>query len=259
MATDNNFGFLAKQLAQSEFPGSVAIDVDGGCYLLGSAFHAVIWDVTAVDDAETFITVGMQAAEEQSLEWGSTILLTTSGMEKTQAFKDLTEALFVYSFPDTVTAANGLPAPNLIQAIGKPLFKGQTKGIEICVANVADENFAGLLAPATPEESVRFSGFSPAIMNSTVELHVANAGGKPVGVVACMSTGLVCRVVHVWVEPDQRRKGLAQSLVAKAYASSQERGELLFTCWASPKGTLRYFLSKLGFEEQVRAHYFVAE
>ncbi len=259
MAVDNNFGFLAKQLALSEFPGRAATDITGGCQLSGSAFHTAIWDPTAIDNAEAFITQGLDAAKEHGLAWQSTLVMTSPGMEKTQAFKELTEALFVYGFPDAENATGGLPAPSIIQAIGKPVFKGPAKGIEINPAQPESAELAGLVSAAQPEESVLFEGFDPLASKDNLDLLVATADGKPVGILGCISSGVVCRAVHIWVEPDMRRKGIGQSLVAQAYENSQGRSELLFTCWASPKGTLRYFLSKLGFEEQVRAHYFVAE
>ncbi len=40
---------------------------------------------------------------------------------------------------------------------------------------------------------------------------------------------------------------------------SSKQGELLFTCWSSRKGTLRYALSELGFETQLIARFHVAE
>lgn len=259
MDTSANFGFLAKQLALSEFAATAEEDFPGGCFFSGKAFNAAVWDPTALGDPEDFINKGLEAAKAIDLTWQTTLLISTPAMEKTVAFKELADALFVYGFPDASTTPSGLVVPSLVQVMGQPALKPKPDGTTIQAIELSDAKFASLLAPTTPEEAVCFANLNPGSAEGKLELLGAEVQGKPVGVVACRIGSIASRVVHLWVEPDMRRKGIAQALVAQAFSNAQERGELVFACWASAKGTLRYFLSKLGFEEQVRAHYFVAE
>lgn len=259
MDSSANFGFLAKQLALSEFVATAEEDLPGGCFFSGNTFNAAIWDPFALGDPEDFINKGLEAAKAIDLAWETTLLLSTPAMEETAAFKELADALFVYGFPDASTTPSGLVVPSLVQVMGQPALKPTPAGTTIKAIELGDTMFASLLALATPEETVSFANLGPTADGGKLELLGAEVQSKPVGLVACRIGSIASRVVHLWVEPDLRRKGIGQSLIGQALANSQERGELVFACWASAKGTLRYFLSKLGFEEQVRAHYFVAE
>ena len=254
-----NFGFLAKHLALSEFAATAEEDCPGGCFLSGQVFNAAVWDPIALGDPEVFITKGLEAAKAQNLAWQTTLLLSTPAMEKTVAFQELADALFVYGFPEADTTSAGLAVPSLVQVLGKPALKPTPAGTTINALEPGDAKFASLLTPTTPEEALSFASLDPGFTAGKLELLGAEVDGQVAGVVVCRIGSIASRVIHLWVEPDMRKQGIGQSLIAQALANSQGRGELVFACWASAKGTLRYFLSKLGFEEQVRAHYFVAE
>lgn len=253
-----NLGFLARQLLLTELRGE-AEDIDGGILVSGSELWAGIWQPEELGNFEIFIQSLQRTVQQRGLPLGGLVLLVPPAQDSTELISELAEALYVYGLPQ----CRGLPegGPDAVQVLSGPLESAVVQGFTTEWTSAADERFAAIALPAIKvSEQLSAPWNTPRAdwLNGT-DCCIASVSGKPVGIVALHSSEVASRISLLWVVPEARGAGLGRVILAEACRRAADRGQLLCSVWSYRAGTLRFYLSKQGFAEQLSALYFIAE
>lgn len=253
----SNMGFVARQFIQTELSGDVE-ETTGGCLVWGSNLWAGLWDIGTIEDPEKFIHTVQDQARARGANWLGVMALLNPGEESSPSFVEFSEALFVYGLEKR--AGIGTGAPDMVQVLGRPVKAMPPSRLELVASNGLDavQEFLAqaaladdlLAAPWHTRQSQWLEGC--AIITALLD-------GQPVGVLLARESGLASRAVLLWVEPDNRNQGIGSTLVARGTELAAASGRMLSTAWTYRAGKLRYYFSKLGFQEQLSAQYFLAE
>ncbi|GEM_PF-2745705 len=253
-----NLGFLARQLLLTELRGE-AEDIDGGMLVSGAELWAGIWQPAEMGNFEIFIQSLQRTAQQRGLPLRGLVLLVPPARDDTELIAELAETLYVYELPQR----RGLPAggPDAVQVLSGPLDCANVAGFSTEWVSPADEGFTAIAAPAIKAvEQLSAPWNTPrAEWLSGADCCIASVSGQPVGIAALHSSEVASRISLLWVVPEARGAGLGRVILAEACRRAADRGRLLCSVWSYRAGTLRFYLSKQGFAEQLSALYFVAE
>lgn len=257
MAVDANFKFLARQLALSDFPEGEVVEVDGGCLITTVESWIASWDPEAITDTDGLAEELLASDSAKDLGKWLVIAPIDSADEPPQL--KLAESLFLCGLVKADFKENG--DPDNIQVMNKPAFPEPPAGLDISTVEAGDENLFNLItsSESAPENlGYQLSGITQSPVD-TLSYAIAMAKGQPVGAVAWRTCGAICRIVWVWVSDDQRGKGVGSALTRFTVETAAGSGAVVSTVWTGLKGSLRYFFSKLGFEDQLRVSSYLPE
>ena len=258
MSSTANLGFIARHLMQSEFPGRQYDEIDGGILAWGDDLWAGIWEVEAVGNVEEFIRETQAAAAEKGKRWAGAILMIPPSLEKNEQVSELAEALFIYGMPRSQGLGSG--GPDVIQTLNKPQAAAP-RDIHVISTPDDDDRVKHLLAETWNAEdrllSVAWGGASN--WQPMMRTHLAVVDDEPAGIAGTIPGDLIGRLAALWVTPAFRGRQVGHALVNAAHKLAAERNLLALSAWTYRDGTLRYYLSKQGFEDQLSAQYYLAE
>jgi GNAT superfamily N-acetyltransferase len=257
MPADANFGFMARQLALSDFPEAPAEEFAGGLLLRSNGCWIASWDFASIEDADQLVETAISGAGDAGIRrW---LLISPSTAAEAPQTTAQAESLYLGGMQQAGFEQAGLP--DNIQILVKPHFSAAPKDLQIRDATPGDQELFSLLnqGDAVPEHlGVLFSGLSESPVD-TFRYAVAIRQASPAGVIAWRVCGALSRVGWIWVAPEQRKSGIGAALTAYAVEQSGEAGALAVCAWTGLKGSLRYFFSKLGFEDRLRVATFLPE
>jgi ribosomal protein S18 acetylase RimI-like enzyme len=261
MMQDPNVGFLGRQLVLTELPGGETVELEGGCLVKSGELWAGLWLLDALGDPERFIKRVQAEAASCGKRWAGTVALIPPGAEGSPLVKELSEALFVYGYPEARGRSGG--GPDVVQILGKPPAPPSHEEIQLAQADGHDPQVQEFLRQATssPEMIVGPAWATQDALSRLPRFLVAFTDDTPAGVIGVYDGpgGVIGRVVLLWVDPAHRGQGLGRTLIGETAAHSARQEQVLLSAWCPRDGTLRYYLQQLGFEDQLTALYYLAQ
>ncbi len=250
-------GLVSRHLIRTELAGDIE-ETTGGCLVWGDTLWVGLWDLMAIEDPEKFILYVQEQAKARDTNWLGVVLLLSPGEESSPSIVEFSDALYVYGL--TKRAGLGSGAPDMVQVLGKPAKVMLPSGLEIVTSNGLDA-VQELLSQATLEDDSLAAPWHVQQAPWLEECAVISAvlDGQSVGALLIRESDLASRVVLLWVAPDNRSQGIGGALVVRCTELAESKGRMLNTAWTYREGKLRYYFGKLGFQEQLCAHYFLAE
>jgi hypothetical protein len=253
MPSGANAAFLCKQIALSEIFGEHVEDLEHGMLLSNSGYWLVLWDMAAAPTIELVIKDVLKKAGAAGTTLRGCLLLMTAEEEAGTAAHEITEALFVYGLTEP-PGHKGYP--DQIQVLAKPEFpKARPEfSAEISAAGVTGAELVDKLGQGSQEMLGPL--FRLTASGLAVDVTSGSIGSGGTTELFHASNGVCRRLLAIKPGGGDVCLGLAIKAITERTA---EQGELLFTCWSSRKGTLRYALAELGFETQLIARFALAD
>ena len=249
-----NTGFLAKQLLLTELDGEVVDYVGGSLVMCDLGIWAGIWEPLAIPDPEEYITDLMAKAEEYGSELAGVVMLIPGAMEQEEKVVQLAEALFVYGY----TQPEGdVAPPDMIQVCAKPPKPEDDVFIEFRYITGGHR----IMLDAIEEAEQMYSNWNAenADLFITADTILLQEDREPIGIMMLTESDLALRVIMLWIKEEFRNKGYGKTVLADLINSGVSSSKLLLSAWTHRTGRMRYFFQKCGFEEQLRALYFLPE
>jgi GNAT superfamily N-acetyltransferase len=252
-----NYAFLAKHLLMTEMLAPELEDCTGGVLAWCDGLRAGLWDPSKITNAEEFVKGLLRQAAERRKQLADVVVLLPPEEQHDPRFNELCDALFVYGLP----RATGLnhAGPELVQVLDKPLpatGKFTVKPAKLDSPEVsAMFDLAGDSADRPDSPAWRDDDL---VMDRS-QIFVAWQGETPAGMLAVTTGELAARISLCWVETQFRGHGVGRELIAQAVDYAGGQGVMLLCAWTHREGTLRYYMNKLGFVDQLAAAYFFSE
>jgi GNAT superfamily N-acetyltransferase len=252
-----NYSFLAKHLLMTEMLAPELEDCPGGVLAWCDGLRAGLWDPGKINNPEVFVKGLLRKAAERQKQLTDVVVVLPPQEQDDQQFLDLAEALFVYGLP-RMTGMNH-SGPELVQVLDKPLpgaGKFQVKPATL------DSPEVSLMFETAGDSADRPD--SPAWRNDELvmersQIFLAWQGDTPAGMIAVTRSELAARISLCWVQPQFRGHGVGREMIAQAVDYAGGQGVMLLCVWTHREGTLRYYMNKLGFVDQLSAAYFFSE
>lgn len=252
-----NYAFLAKHLLMTEMLAPELEDCTGGVLAWCGNLRVGIWDPGKIDKPEAFVKELLRKAAERQQQLADVVVLLPPQEQDDQRFQELAEALYVYGLPRALGWNHS--GPDLVQVMDKPLpatgkfavKPAQLDSPEIC------EMFDSAGDSADRPDSPAWRNDELVMERS--QLFSAWQGGIPAGMLALTRGELAARISLCWVQPQFRGHGVGRELIAQAVEYAGGQGVMLLCAWTHREGTLRYYMNKLGFVDQLAAAYFFTE
>lgn len=252
-----NTALMARHLLRSEFPRGEFTETPGGCLIADDAAWLGICNPAAIaEDPEAALKAAQAFAKERGLPWAGAILFTSATEAAGPEIDALEEALYIYGYHRAKGLNRGGPEmvqvlPNLPRLLAQPQFDIEP----------ADKNLdaAHQLYAEAMQTADRITG--PAWNRSKAWIERADAwlayrGHEPAGLLSFVPGELIGRVVMLVVADKHRGHGVGRELLN--HAQSLGGNAPFMSIWNFREGRLRYYISKLGFTEQLGVRYFLA-
>lgn len=253
MPTGPNAAFLCRQIALSEIHGDNIEELEHGMIVRSNGLWLVLWDPAAAPTIELIIKAALKSAEAEGAALRGGLLLLSPGEEQQPAVAEIAEALFVYGLPEPPEHSG---YPDQVQVLAKPDFPKARSGFSC--SHQPRATTGGELVANLGRGSREMLGpfFGSTASDLEIDSSTGEVGAAGSTEVLHTASGVCRRLLSIRPGGGEQCLGLTIKGIAE---HSSEQGELLFTCWSSRKGTLRYALSELGFETQLIARFHVAE
>ena len=252
-----NYAFLAKHLLMTEMLAPEHEECPGGVLAWCNGLRAGLWDPSKIEDTEACVKDLLAKAAGRHKAFTDLVVLLPPQELENPRFIELSEALYIYGLP-RVTGINR-SGPDLVQVLDKPL--PPTGKFTVQSANL-DSPEVSLMFDQAGDSDDRPD--SPAwrdddLVMERSEIFTAWQDDTPAGVLAVTRGELAARISLCWVQPQFRGHGVGRALIAQAVEYAGGQGIMLLCVWTHREGTLRYYMNKLGFVDQLTAAYFMRE
>jgi hypothetical protein len=253
MPTGPNAAFLCRQIALSEIHGDNIEELEHGMVVRSNGHWLVLWDLAAAPTIELIIQSALKNAEAEGATLCGGLLLLSPDEEQQPAVKEITEALFVYGLTEPPEHSG---YPDQVQVLARPEFPKAHSGFSVThqTGSTTGGKLVANLGQGSREMLGPFFGMTAA--DFEIDNSAGCVGGEGSTEVLHAANGVCRRLLAIRPGGGEACLGLTIKGISE---QCSERGELLFTCWSSRKGTLRYALSELGFETQLIVRFHLAE
>ncbi len=253
----SNYAFLAKHLLMTEMLGADHEDCTGGVLTWCGGLRAGLWDPSKIEDPEAFVKeLKAKAADRRKKLTDVVVLLPPQELEH-RRFVELAEALYVYGLP-RATGMNR-SGPELVQVLDKPLPPTAKFEVREAKIDAPEVSFMFDLAGHSDDRPDSPAWRDDELVMERSQMFTAWEGEIPAGMLAVTQGELAGRISLCWVQPQFRGHGVGRTLIAKAVEHAGNNGIMLLSAWTHREGTLRYYMNKLGFVDQLIAAYFFRE
>jgi GNAT superfamily N-acetyltransferase len=258
MAGQANSAFMTRHLLQTEFPLGRLQEVPGGFLVSDNAVWIAVHSPEAVTDAEDLVKSGIALSATDGLPLAGGMIFQSASGAASPAIDGVEEALYIYGYPRAKGLHRG--GPDMISVLPNtpPLVPKSKLYFEAAQENIEAVQQLFAMSQQTADRVTGPPWNRSKAWIERAEPWVAVRDSTPVGLLSYIPGELMGRIAVIIVMEDERGKGYGRELVGYAQTLGAQQGAQFTAVWNYREGKLRYYMGKLGFQEQFTVRYFLA-